>query len=240
MKHSNRWMVLVLIIAGLLLSACTQTSGPAGNPEPAHIEHIEGTDLSRVELTEKAAERIDIQTVPVREEQVVRTRRFGGRVVDTDDSVTVRVALIESDLNKVDRSQPVIVRPLEPGADGWLAQVVAAPDPEEATKALYCRIDATQSGFALDERVYVEVSISGSGTQQKVIPYAAVLYDTHGETWAYTRLEPLTFVRHLIVVDYIEGDLAVLSEGPPAGTEVVTAGAGELFGAESGIGGGGH
>jgi hypothetical protein len=160
--------------------------------------------------------------------------------VDVDNSVIVRVALIESDLNKVDRSQPVIIRPLEPGADGWLAQVVAAPDPEEATKALYCQIDATQSGFALDERVYVEVSISGSGTQQKVIPYEAVLYDTHGETWAYTRLEALTFVRHLIVVDYIEGDLAVLSEGPPAGTEVVTGGAGELFGAESGIGGGAH
>jgi hypothetical protein len=240
MQHSNRYLVLVLIVAGLQLVACTQTSDTPGEIEPAIVERIEGTDLSRVVLTEKAAERIDIQTVQVRDEQVVRKRAFGGRVVDTDAGVLVRVALNESDLNKADRSQPVIVRPLEPGADGWTDQVVEAPDPKEATRALYCLVDATQSGFALDERVYVEVSMSGSGTQQKVIPYAAVLYDTHGETWAYTRLEPLTFVRHPIVVDYIEGDLAVLSKGPPAGAEVVTAGAGELFGAESGIGGGGH
>jgi len=233
-------MIFVLVIAGLLLSACTQEPDASSKIEPATIEQIPGTDLSRVVLTEKAAERIDIQTVQVRDEQVVRKRTFGGRVVDTDAGVLVRVALNESDLHKVDRSQPVIVRPLAPGADGWIALVVAAPDPEEASRALYCLVDATQSSFALDERVYVEVSMSASGTQQKVIPYAAVLYDTHGGTWAYTRLEPLTFVRHPIVVDYIEGDLAVLSEGPPAGAEVVTAGAGELFGAESGIGGGGH
>jgi hypothetical protein len=67
-----------------------------------------------------------------------------------------------------------------------------------------------------------------------------VLYDVHGETWVYTSLEPLIYVRHSISVDYIEGDVAVLSEGPPAGTEVVMAGAAELFGAEAGIGGGGH
>jgi len=39
-----------------------------------------------------------------------------------------------------------------------------------------------------------------------------------------------------ISVEFIDGDRAVLSEGPPAGTEVVTDGAAELFGAELGIG----
>jgi hypothetical protein len=70
----------------------------------------------------------------------------------------------------------------------------------------------------------------------KVAPYAAVLYDARGNTWAYTTPKPLTFVRQAIHIDYIEGDLAVLSDGPPSGTEVVIVGAAELFGAETGIG----
>lgn len=241
MKHRSQWMVLVLVvIAGLQMSACNSKPDMGHKEEPAHVEPIEGTDLSRIELTQKAAERIAVQTVPVREEQVVRTRMFGGRVVPAGDGALVRVSLSASDLNKVDRSQPAVVRPLEEGAAGWMVQVVDAPDPEEATKALYCLIDTTATGVLLNQAVFVEVSMLGSGAQQKVVPYAAVLYDRHGETWTYTCPEPLVYVRAPIVVDYIDGDLAVLSEGPPAGTEVVTAGASELFGAETGIGGGGH
>jgi hypothetical protein len=51
----------------------------------------------------------------------------------------------------------------------------------------------------------------------------------------YTNPEPLVFVRHAIVIDYIEGDLAILSEGPDAETAVVTVGAAELYGAETGV-----
>ena len=74
------------------------------------------------------------------------------------------------------------------------------------------------------------------GTLRRVIPYAAVLYDPDGATWAFTNPEPLLFVRQAIKVDYIEGDLAVLLEGPSSGTAVVTVGAAELFGAEIGVG----
>lgn len=241
MKRRYQWMVLVLIaIAGPQMVACNSNSDVGHREEPAHVEPIEGTDLSRIELTQKAAERIAVQTVPVRKEQVVRTRTFGGRVVQAGDGALIRVSLSASDLNKVDRGQPAVVRPLEEGAPGWMAQVVDAPDPEEATEALYCRIDATAIGLVLDQAVFVEVSMVSSGAQQKLVPYSAVLYDRHGETWVYTCPEPLVYVRAPIVVDYIDGDLAVLTEGPPAGTEVVTAGASELFGAETGIGGGGH
>ena len=74
------------------------------------------------------------------------------------------------------------------------------------------------------------------GKQQKVIPYPAVFYDLHGETWVYTNPESLTYVRDTISVDFIDGDLAVLSKGPPSGTVVVTVGAPELYGTESGVG----
>ena len=70
------------------------------------------------------------------------------------------------------------------------------------------------------------------GTQRKVIPYAAILYDTQGGTWTYTNPKPQTYFRHPISVDQIVGDMAVLSDGPPSGTAVVTVGAAELYGSE--------
>jgi hypothetical protein len=74
------------------------------------------------------------------------------------------------------------------------------------------------------------------GTQRKVVPYPAVLYDLHGETWVYTNPSPLTFVRDRVSIDFIDGDVAVLSKGPPSGTVVVTIGGPELYGTESGVG----
>lgn len=76
------------------------------------------------------------------------------------------------------------------------------------------------------------VTVRGDGGQI-VIPYAAILYDTQGDTWVYTNPEPLIFVRSPITVDRIEGDEAFLSAGPPSGSAVVTLGATELFGSES-------
>jgi hypothetical protein len=72
------------------------------------------------------------------------------------------------------------------------------------------------------------------GAQQKVVPYAAILYDTEGATWVYLNKDgPLTFVRHSITVKDIRGDQAFLLDGPPSGSTVVTTGATELYGAES-------
>jgi hypothetical protein len=71
-----------------------------------------------------------------------------------------------------------------------------------------------------------------SGTLRKVIPYSALLYDQRGQGWVYTNPAPLTYLRSLISVDHIDGDLAVLSSGPPSGTEIVTVGISELFGTE--------
>jgi hypothetical protein len=144
MQHRNRWMSVILIIAALQLAACAQAPVKASKIEPAKVEPIEGSDFKRVTLTEKAAERLDIQTIPVREELV-------------------------------------------------------------------------------------------DGAQRLIVPYAAVLYGLQGETWVYTNGEPLVFVRHPINIEHIEDDLAVLLEGPPPGTHVVTIGGAELYGAETGV-----
>jgi hypothetical protein len=77
------------------------------------------------------------------------------------------------------------------------------------------------------------VARNGAGT---AVPYSAVLYSPTGETWVYVSPKPLSFVRHKIVVDHIDGDRAFLSSGPEPGTKVATVGVAELFGAESGLG----
>jgi hypothetical protein len=75
-----------------------------------------------------------------------------------------------------------------------------------------------------------------AGALRKVIPYGAIIYDTKGGTFTYTSPEPLLYVRATIIVDYIDGDSVYLTEGPPVGTQVVTAGAAELYGIEFGLG----
>jgi hypothetical protein len=75
-----------------------------------------------------------------------------------------------------------------------------------------------------------------AGQQRKVIPYSAVLYDPKGQAWTFTNPQPLVYVRERISVDQISGDMAVLTDGPAAGTTVVTVGAAELYGAELGVG----
>jgi hypothetical protein len=166
----------------------------------------------------------------------------GGR-----SGVWVRVPLGESDLNQVDPSQPAVVLDLDDDeAEGWMAEPDEGPGAddaedtdlpgEDAAEALYYLVDSSVAQLASGQGVLVELSMLGSGTLHKVIPYAAVIYDLTGDTWVYTSPEPLTFVRQPISVDYIEGDMAVLVDGPDAGTLVATVGVAELYGADTGVG----
>ena len=114
--------------------------------------------------------------------------------------------------------EPAKVEPVE-GSDG-LSQVALTAEAAE-------RIDLQTA----------VVRTEGEGaTERTIVPYSAIVYETDGETWVYTSTDDLSFVREHVSVQEIDGDRAVLSEGPPAGTEVVTVGVAELFGAEHGIG----
>ena len=108
----------------------------------------------------------------------------------------------------------------------------ATIDPVEGTDL--SRVTLTEmAAKRLDIQTATVVDVNVSGATKKVIPYAAVLYDAQGTTWTYINPEPLTFVRHIITIEYIKGDDAFLLDGPPSGSEVVTVGAAELFGSES-------
>jgi multidrug efflux system membrane fusion protein len=243
MQRSNRWLVGALLIAALQLAACGQTSAPAAShSQPAKVEHIEGSDLSRVVLTADAAKRLDIQTAAVSEEQRMRKRIVGGEIVSMPSAgVMLRVPLGESDLKAVDRSQPASILPLAindktPGVSAKLVENPAVKDSKDASTALYYAVDTAGGSLAAGQRTRVELALMGSGKPQKVVPYSSVIYDLHGDTWTYTSPESLTFVRHAISIDYIEGDVAILKDGPPSGATIVIVGAAELFGTEFGVG----
>lgn len=149
MSYGNRCLGAVLIMGSLslLLMACQQPDGKQHAKPPSEIEPIDGTELTRVTLTAKAIQRLDLRTDEVRERPVSR-----------------------------------------------------------------------------------------SASPRKVVPYSALIYDPQGGTWVYISPKPRTFVRHKVDVDYIEGDIVVLNDGPATGTIVASVGVAELYGTEFGVG----
>jgi hypothetical protein len=124
-----------------------------------------------------------------------------------------------------------------------LAGCSQAPAPETREEAIH--IEELASGLKTltlsakaAERLGVETAPVAVAGVALTIPYAAIIYDAEGATWAYVNNEPLVYTRAAVIVDGIEGDTAVISEGPASGTPVVTTGAAELYGAEIGVGGG--
>jgi hypothetical protein len=76
---------------------------------------------------------------------------------------------------------------------------------------------------------------NANGVKQKTMPYAALLIDKQGDSWAYVNTDEETYMREKLKVDRVVGDSVVLAEGPKAGTKVVTTGAAELYGSEEKI-----
>jgi hypothetical protein len=119
----------------------------------------------------------------------------------------------------------------------------AARGPDVEDPALVEAIAGSElSRIRLSARAVERLGIETTNVEEQggrlTLPYTALLYDADGRTWAYTSPETNVFVRHDVVVDRIDGDVAFVFLGPPPGTEVVTTGAAELFGTETGVGGG--
>jgi hypothetical protein len=68
-----------------------------------------------------------------------------------------------------------------------------------------------------------------------IVPASAVIYDPSGKTYAFVAVGPLAFTEVPIVVDQINGNDAYLGKGPRAGSRVVSRGAEELYGVQTGV-----
>ena len=154
------------------------------------------------------------------------------------ESVWVLVTLSPREWERLAKDKPARLLPLAT-RDKAVKEVLAEPTgmaPLEDTKrsmlSLYYMVPGKDHGLMLSNRMRVELPLVGAEEKQKVAPYGAVFYDSKGAAWVYVNTKPLTFERQRIAVERVVGDLAVLSEGPPVGTPIVTVGAALLYGAE--------
>jgi hypothetical protein len=122
-------------------------------------------------------------------------------------------------------------RDIEPAS----ADVYVPATVEEIADSEVKLVTFTEEGA---ERVDLATAIAQPSGPYTAVPYAALIYDGQGVTWVYTNAKPLTFLRAKVVVDRVEGDVVLLSDGVLPGTAVVTVGAIEVYGAELGIEGG--
>jgi hypothetical protein len=161
-------------------------------------------------------------------------------IAGLDGSALVRVPVSPSELHQVAADKPARILPLTRGVKKtWLTAKPSDKMPIDADQPLvnlHYTVAGTDHNLVPGQRVSVELARVGADKPQKIVPYSSVLYGVHGETWVYTNPKPLVYVRHPIRVNFVEGDIAVLTDGPSVGTTVVSVGAIELFGAETGIG----
>jgi hypothetical protein len=68
-----------------------------------------------------------------------------------------------------------------------------------------------------------------------IVPASAIIYDPSGKTYAYVAVGRLAFTEVPIVIDQINGNAAYLGKGPRAGSRVVSRGAEELYGVQTGV-----
>jgi hypothetical protein len=73
--------------------------------------------------------------------------------------------------------------------------------------------------------------------KELTVDHAALVFDKAGKPWLFTVVGPRTYVRAAVTIKEVQDNVMTLSAGPPAGTQVVTVGAIELWGAELGIAG---
>jgi hypothetical protein len=74
--------------------------------------------------------------------------------------------------------------------------------------------------------------------RHRIVPYTALIYDGAGKAYVYTSPRPRTFLRAEVQVGRIQSERVLLVDGPPAGSDVVTVGAAQVYGAELEIAGG--
>jgi len=157
------------------------------------------------------------------------------------DRLWVEVPLYVGDVDRVDRTAAASLSSLGAKATQDLvpAQPLSAPPIGEASTAtarLFYEIDNAGQRFSPGQRVAMRLPLVGQNEPRLVAPYAAVVHDVLGGAWVYVVRGPTEFERVRVEVERVQGNLAVLSRGPKAGTVLAVEGTAELFGTEFGAG----
>ena len=177
------------------------------------------------------------------------------------DVVWVRVPVYVGDRDEIDADKasvgPLAAPAGSVGRPAWLVPAPPTANPLAGTVDLFFwtlnpdlgdeRWRATAAGtggfavapfigppYSPGQRVAVALALN-EPADALTVPWSAVVYDYFGGTWVYVKTADRTYSRERVLVRHVTGETAVLDDGPPPGKEVVTAGAAELFGTESGF-----
>ena len=176
-----------------------------------------------------------IQKIFIGSSQTVSGGETLFEVVDLS-SLWIRVPIYVGDLKSIDQRQTACVHGLNeaPGAGARSARPVNAPptaNPLNDTVDLYFELANTDGSLRPGQKT--GVTLSENATEESlVVPWAAVLHDIHGNAWVYEKTGLQQYVRRRVEVRRVIDSLAVIERGPAVGTNIVTAGVVEIFGAE--------
>ena len=154
-----------------------------------------------------------------------------------DTTLWLEVPVHVGDLPTLDTT--VTVRVGAPGAPAMAMTRTAAPvsappsaNAAAATVSFFYALDNADHTLRPGQRLGAQVPLRGTTEQVLSIPAAAIVFDAHGGTWAYERIDASTFARRRVEVSVVHEGRAILARGAAAGTQFVTVGAAELFGTE--------
>jgi membrane fusion protein, heavy metal efflux system len=158
-------------------------------------------------------------------------------IVDLD-VVWVRVPVYVGDLSELNTKTDALIGSLtgRTGDQALVAKPILAPPTANAisgTVDLYYELDNRSSQYRPNQRVGATLPLL-SETENRTVPWSAVVHDIHGGTWVYEVIGERTYNRRRVIVQFVNDNTAVLAEGPPKGTSIVIAGVAEIFGTETG------
>jgi RND family efflux transporter MFP subunit len=157
----------------------------------------------------------------------------------SQNQLWIKVPVYAGDLNAFDTTASVRAIPLggrETGP-GVALRPVSGPrtgDPRSASIDVFYTFDNGPGRFRPGERVRVTMPLRGA-TQGTVVPLSAIFRDIYDGAWVYENTAPRTYVRRRVNVLYVVDEVAVIGNGPPVGTKVVSAAVAEIAGTEFGM-----
>ncbi len=194
-----------------------------------------------------------IRSVNVSVDQTVNASAPLFEVVNLD-SIWIRVPVYVGLLAGLETGQAATLVALEGGSlqsseyspgesPHFTAQPVAAPPTADAASSsadLYYEADNRVLQLRPGQRIGVDLTLT-SVSEALIIPTSALLYDIYGGTWVYVQQSIAAdghtkYARNRVLLEWVDGQEAIVSQGPAIGELVVTDGAAELFGTEFGAG----
>ena len=188
-----------------------------------------------------------VRSVLVSEGQAVNSGAQLFEILDFS-SMWIRVPVFVDQLNSIIVDAPARITGLDgkmtslsltsSPSEVLLAKPIVAPPTADSlgtTADLYFEIDNRSLGLRPGQRVGVHLQ-TAKALMASIIPYAAIVYDIHGDSWVFRSPEQNKFVRKRVEIRFVEDGRAVLQSGLKAGDSVVVDGVAELFGTEFGTG----